>query len=137
MVEFINNTSIDELNKIFDEITLIDRDHLPSIDELVRCDDILKELKISSTGGIKDWNTVLINAEGHPEIYKYGFKYMTNDKDFMQDHIFCTYSYLINLDRNLFVIKSSYGVALFDLNNIPSDWIYDAKIQMGIFEKDI
>ena len=137
MVDFINNTSIKELNEIFDEITFIDFDNLPSMEELFRCHNILCDLNLSSKGSIKDWDNILGVAEWNPEVYKNGFKYMTDDKEFMSDKFFCEYSYLINLDKNLFVINCNNGIAMFDLDNISSDWIDNAKIQMGIFEKEI
>jgi hypothetical protein len=137
IVEFLNNTSIEELNKIFDSIVLIDKDNLPTVEELVKCDKILKDLNIKTENGIKNWNDIFISAEGHLEVYQKDFKYMTDDIDFMTDPISCEYSYIINLDRNLLVIRTKNGIALFDLDNIPEDWIYDSKLQMGIFEKNI
>lgn len=137
IVSFLNSTSIEELNKIFDSIILLDINNLPGVEELKRCDNLLKELNLETSDGIKNWNNILASAEGHPEVYKKNFNYMTDDIDFMTDPISCNYAYMINLDRNLFVIRSKNGIALFDLDNIPDDWIYDAKLQMGILEKNI
>ena len=49
---------------------------------------------------VEDWYCLLRNAQGNPDVYKNGLKYMIDNQDFIYDSLFCEYAYIINLSTN-------------------------------------
>lgn len=130
MVDFIRTTNKEELNKIFDKIILVEQTDKPNKKQNKEITQFLidygleNEHDINHFGsGDRDWYYILSNCQGHPEFFKYGLRYMTNDKDFLDDHLFCEYAYLIDLDNDKFIIKSDDREVRYDLDNIPENWI--------------
>ena len=98
VAEFCKNTSIAEMNEIFDKIVLVDEMGKPTKKQIDECIKFYNEGV--STGSVEDWYCLLREAQGDLNAYKSGLKYMIDSSDFIQDSLFCEYAYIINLDTN-------------------------------------
>ena len=98
MVKFCKETLVEKLNEIFDNIVLVNGNDTPTKKQINECikyyDDGV------STGSVNEWYCLLRDAQGNPDVYKDGLKYMIDDSDFIQESLFCEYAYIINLDTN-------------------------------------
>lgn len=98
MVRFCKETSITEMNDIFDRIILVSNDNRPTQQQIDEC---IKYYNGNvSEQSIFDWYCLLRDAQGNPNVYKNGLKYMIDDSEFIKDSLFCEYAYIINLDTN-------------------------------------
>lgn len=97
MVEFCKTTSVEEMNKIFDRVVLVEEGSTPTKEQIVECAEFYNGSV--STGQIEDWYCLLRNAQGNPNVYKHGLKYMIDNQGFIKDSLFCEYAYIINLDE--------------------------------------
>jgi len=146
IVDFIKTTSIDELNQIFDKITLVDGNSKPTEEQIKECINI-EELYLSKNEDKNyDWYWLLRNSQGDLNIYKGNLKYMIDNKGFIKDSLFCEWGYIINLDDNILEIyrglitsrnsrNNRYWtlkhngycaceiIKTFPLNNIPDNWL--------------
>lgn len=98
VVQFCNETSIEEMNEIFDRIILVDEDSKPTVEQIEECMEYYN-------GGVstrtpEDWYCLLREAQGNLSVYKNGLKYMIDNGDFIKNSLFCEYAYIINLDTN-------------------------------------
>jgi len=130
MVDFVNSTSKEELNKICDSIILVEQTDKPNKEQDIEISKFLEENGLENEhevknfgNGERDWYYILRNCQGLPQFFKNGLRYMTNDKEFIDDHLFCEYAYLIDLDNDKFIIKSDDREVIYDLENIPDNWI--------------
>lgn len=98
MVTFCKNTSVEEMNKIFDRIVLVDEHSKPTKQQIEECAQYYDGSVASQS--VEDWYCLLRNAQGNPNVYKDGLKYMIDSQDFIKDSLFCEYAYIINLDTN-------------------------------------
>ena len=98
IVEFCKTTSIEEMNEIFDRIILVDEHTTPTQTQVIECIEYYDGSV--SVGSPEDWYCLLRNAQGNPNVYKHGLKYMIDNNDFIKDSLFCEYAYIINLDTN-------------------------------------
>lgn len=98
MVRFCKETSIKELNEIFDKIILVDELSKPTKEQIAECIEFYDGTVSNQTPN--DWYCLLRNAQGNPSAYKNGLKYMNDCGDFIKDSLFCEYAYIINLDTN-------------------------------------
>lgn len=98
MVKFCKETSLKELNEIFDKIILIDEMGKPTTEQIEECKEYYDGTVSNQTPD--DWYCLLRNAQGNPNAYKNGLKYMNDCGDFIKDSLFCEYAYIINLDTN-------------------------------------
>lgn len=98
VVRFCKETSIEEINEIFDRIVLVDNGTPPTKEQIVECIGYYN----SSVSERKpeDWYCLLREAQGNLNAYKSGLRYMIDDHDFIKDSLFCEYAYIINLDTN-------------------------------------
>lgn len=98
VVRFCKETSIEELNEIFDRIVLVNEGDKPTKAQVLECIEYYN----GSVGNqsIEDWYCLLRNAQGNPDVYKHGLKYMIDNQNFIYDSLFCEYAYIINLDTN-------------------------------------
>lgn len=96
MVDFCKNTTIDELNEIFDRIILVNEDEKPTAKQIKEC----KKFYNGDVGeqSVDDWYCLLYEAQGDLNAYKNGLKYMTDNHNFIKDSLWCEYAYIINLD---------------------------------------
>lgn len=130
MVDFIKSTPISELHEIYDHIQLVNQSDIPNRKDKKAILKFLKKHNLENTykpenfgNGKKDWYYLLKETQGHPEFYKQGLNYMTDDKEFIEDNLFCEYAYLIDLDNNDLIIRSDEKEVRFDLENIPDNWM--------------
>ena len=98
MVEFCKSTSIKEMNEIFDRIVLVDENGKPTKKQITECIEYYNG-NVSSQK-VEDWYCLLREAQGNPNVYKHGLKYMVDNQGFIKDSLFCEYAYIINLDTN-------------------------------------
>ena len=97
MVEFCQTTSFEEMNKIFDRIVLVDEHTKPTKTQVKECIEYYDGSV--SVGSPEDWYCLLRGAQGEPNVYKNGLKYMIDNHDFVKESLFCEYAYIINLDE--------------------------------------
>lgn len=98
VVKFCKETTIAEMNEIFDRIVLVDELSKPTRAQIMECIEFYNG--DVSTQSADDWYCLLRNAQGDLNVYKHEFKYMTDGNDFIKDSLFCEYAYIINLDTN-------------------------------------
>lgn len=142
IVEFIRSTPIELLNDIYDQIILVDKDSKPTEEQINEC--IKWYNSRVSTQSIHDWYCLLRKAQGNPEAYKEGLRYMIEANDFIKDSLWCEWGYIINLDNKTFEVYKGFQkepnnnryackddngyyncklVGEFPLDNIPENWI--------------
>ena len=98
VVEFCKNTSITEMNEIFDRIILVNESNEPTEEQVNECMEFYDGSV--STGSVREWYCLLRETQGNLTPYKHGLKYMIDSCDFIKDSLFCEYAYIINLDTN-------------------------------------
>lgn len=96
MVTFCKETSLDEMNEIYDRLILVNKSEKPTSEQVEEC-------KRYYSGDVsnnmpEDWYCLLRNTQGEPNEYKNGLRYMIDDHDFIKDSLFCEFAYIINLD---------------------------------------
>lgn len=88
-----------EMNKIFDNIIMVDETNFPSDEQIGECKKYLDDSVGEQTE--EDWYCLLRNTQG--DLFPYaedGLKYMIDNQDFILDSLWCEYAYIINLDTN-------------------------------------
>lgn len=153
ILDFVENTSIPIMNKIFDKIELVREDDIPTIEQIENCQDFT-DLSVSSQN-IIDFYCLLRKAQGDLNAYKTNLKYMIDSRDFLGDSLFCEYGYIINLDKN--VLEFYKGFNKVPQNNryskfadekekykecklvaeYPLTEIYEGKITLDNMEEDL
>lgn len=121
VVKFIRETSIEEMNKIFDKIILVDEDFPATQEQIEECIEYAS-LNVASNK-ISDWYCLLRKAQGNLFAYKEGLRYMIHSKGFL-DNTWCEWKYIIDLDSGVLEIHDGDTITgIFDLKEIPTDWI--------------
>lgn len=143
IVKFIKNSTIEELNDIFEKIILVNEKDIPTDEDVELYEDYLEDA--FSYNELRNWRVLLRDIEGDLELYKEEVKHMIDNKEGLKDSLWCDYGYIINLDTNELEIyrggqespsKNRYSTELpndsgyyncrlvhvFSLNNIPSNW---------------
>lgn len=98
VVKFCKETSIEDMNKIFDKIILVDENAKPTETQIANC--IKYYDGRVSTQSVEDWYCLLRDAQGNLNVYKDGLRYMIDSQEFIKDSLFCEFAYIINLDTN-------------------------------------
>ena len=98
MVGFCKETSIEEMNEIFDRIILVNAESKPTKKQIEECQQYYNGNVGDCT--IEGWYCLLRETQGDPNVYKDGLRYMIDNHDFIKDSLFCEYAYIINLDTN-------------------------------------
>lgn len=97
IVQFCQQTSIEEMHEIFDRIILVDENSKATAKQIKECIEYYDEHVSTQTP--TEWYCLLRNAQGNPNVYKAGLKYMIDNQNFIKDSLFCEYAYIINLDE--------------------------------------
>ena len=143
IVDFIRNTTIEEMNEIFDRIIMVDENDKPTAEQIAECITYYNDMV--STGSVDDWYSLLRNAQGDLNAYKNGLRYMIDNSDFIKYSLFCEWAYIINLNDNVleiykgfqkspqynryYIEESDSGyyncrlLVKFPLDNIPENWL--------------
>lgn len=153
ILDFVENTSIPIMNKIFDKIELVREDDIPTIEQIENCQKYTN-LDVSNKS-IMDFYCLLRNAQGDLNAYKTDLRYMIDSKEFLGNSLFCEYAYIINLDKN--VLEFYKGFNKVPQNNryskfadkkeeykeckllaeYPLTEIYEGKITLDNMEEDL
>jgi hypothetical protein len=96
MIEFVQDNSDENLNAIFDKIEMVEESSTPTEEQKKECEK-WTSLAVSSQS-TDDWYCLLRNAQGVPEEFNKGLKFMTNGEGFLRDSLFCEHAYVLNLD---------------------------------------
>ena len=115
VMEFIKETSDEELKKIADNIVLVDGDKTPTTAQKKAVRDfekangtVVSDISVS-TRTLDDWYCLLRNAQGELEMYKKGLEYMISSESFLQDSLFCEYAYIINIDTGMLEVYFGFN----------------------------
>lgn len=95
MVDFIINTDVEKMNRMFDRIIMVNESDMPTKQQL---EEIKLYLQADSN---EDWYSALRQAQGTLDYHKKGLRYMTNSSDFIAYGNSCEFAYVINLDDNV------------------------------------
>jgi hypothetical protein len=98
--KFVTKHDADKLNEIFNGLIMIDSDNdvKPTPEQIEEC---MKYTDLSvSNQSVDDWYCLLRDAQGNPEAYAEGLKYMEEYSTFLKDSLFCEWGYVINLTTN-------------------------------------
>lgn len=117
IVKFINETTKEEMEQIFDKIILVDDKNDATDEQNMECEKWFA----SFTHGEKNyWYDLLMLMEGNLRLYKEGVLHMLNAKSRYVD-----YKYIINLDNNEFEIykndletKAEKLIAVYQLDKV-------------------
>ena len=96
MVTFCKETSLDEMNEIYDRLILVNENDKPTQEQIEECKRYYNGDVSCKTP--EDWYCLLRNAQGDLDAYKNGLKYMIDSCGFIKDSLWCEYAYIINLD---------------------------------------
>jgi len=99
IAEFAMETSVEELNAIYDKLILIDRSSTPTLAQIEEC-QWWASLNVS-TREMNNWICLLWLAQGDFTALKSNLRYMVDYQGFIKDSLFCEYAYIINLDDNV------------------------------------
>ena len=106
MAKYCASHTLDELNKIFDAIVLVQEDSKPTIEQKKICKDMgLVDLGVS-TGSMDDWYCLMRDAQGDPMVWDKFIRaghspFMIDNHLCMEPDSWCEYAYVINLDKNV------------------------------------
>ena len=104
VVEFCKNHTIEELNKLYDKIVLVnERNDIPNADQIKHCvDNGWCDLSVSNQS-TDDWYCLLRNIQGDLEELNKAKEqaYMIDNHNFIKDSLWCEYAYIINLDDKI------------------------------------
>lgn len=96
MVTFCKETSLDEMNEIYDRLILVNENDKPTQEQIEECKRYYNGDVSCKTS--EDWYCLLRNVQGYLDAYKNGLKYMIDSCGFIKDSLWCEYAYIINLD---------------------------------------
>lgn len=155
IVRFCKETSIQEMNEIFDRIELVDESMSPTPEQIERNKDhFVPAILDNGSKTMHNWYWLLRGAQNGLDAWKNGLIYMIDSAQFLQDSLFCEWAYVINLDKNVLEVYKGFQktpqrnryyraesydedsdyyncalIAEFPLNNIPENWIEVCKKQ--------
>ncbi len=106
VLEFIKNVSVEDMERAYDRIELVDWDSEPTEAQVVEC---MKFLELGVSGqSPKDWYCLLRNAQGNLYVYLSELRYMFDNRHFLKDSLFCEWGYVINLDKKVLEVYRGF-----------------------------
>lgn len=112
IIEFIMKNNIEKMNKIFNSITMVKHDDVPTVDQLKTLEEYFgSRIDIRKVKDMED----LIGTNQYITDFQKGFPFMLDNENFMGDSLFCEYAYIINLDDN--TLEVYYGFNMIPQNN--------------------
>lgn len=110
IIDFCLEATIDEMNKIFDQIVMVqdteNPQDQPTPEQIKEC---MKYFDGNvSTGQPTEWYALLRNSQGDLNAYKRGLRYMIDSSDFIKDSLFCEWGYIINLSTNMLEVYKGF-----------------------------
>lgn len=123
IVKFVRETSVGELNEIFDRIIMVEEDSKPTVEQIN--ESIIYYDDRVSTGQIDEWYALLRHSQGDLAVYKKGLRYMIDNSGFINDSS-CQWAYLVNLDEHMLEVYQGFQdepLIEFTLDHIPSNWV--------------
>ena len=112
IIEFIMKNNIEKMNKIFNSITMVKHDDVPTVDQLKTLEEYFgSRIDIRKVKDMED----LISGNQYITDFQKGFPFMLDNENFMGDSLFCEYAYIINLDDN--TLEVYYGYNMIPQNN--------------------
>jgi len=108
--KFIKKHSVEEMNEIFDRITMVSNKIFPTEKQIEECRKYT-DLGVSEQS-TKDWYCLLRHAQGNLEAYSEGLKYMEDDVSFIKNSLMCEWGYVINLTTNRLEIYRGFQTKL-------------------------
>lgn len=119
ILDFVKETSLDELKAIAERIQLVNEDVKPTVEQIKKY-SALKNLNVSS-GDPFEWYVLLRNSQGEPQMYRdNGLDVMIDSASFLLDSLFCEYAYIINIDTGMFEFYEGF-------NEVKGTGRYDSK----------
>jgi hypothetical protein len=106
VAEFVLNTTLNEMNHIFDNIIMVDSDTTPTDAQIHECWEFYDPSV--STRKPQEWYALLRQSQGDLNFYKHGLKYMIDSANFIEDSLFCEWAYIINLDTNVLEVYEGF-----------------------------
>ena len=101
---FAQNHSLDDLKKIAKSLQLVSDDIKPTQEQINHCTEMQTVNLDVSERSTDDWYCLLHNAQGRPEMYADGLKFMLDSRDFLKESLWCEWVYIIDLDREMFQV---------------------------------
>lgn len=98
IVEFCKQTTIAEMNEIYDRIILVPELEKPTDEQAAELSKILGQGL--SEPQKEEWYSALRMYQGDLHPYKKGLRYMADASEFIKGSLWCEYAYIINLDTN-------------------------------------
>jgi hypothetical protein len=86
----------EEITRIARAIQIIDSSVPPTSEQKREC-AAFTNLRVSNQSD-DDWYCLLREAQGELEPYAQGLRYMSDNKAFLADSLFCEYAYIVNCD---------------------------------------
>ena len=107
VLNFIRGTATKELRQIAKRIKLVSKDKPATMKQVEDCIE-MSDTTVNN-GKLTDWYVLLRKAQGNPNVYKDGLKYMINGAKFLADSLFCEWAYIINLDKEVLEIYVGFN----------------------------
>ena len=105
VLNFCANNTIENLEKFFNKIELVDESSKPTEEQIKKCVEAGYYNGVVSTKSVDDWYCLLRNLQGNFDEYQDLIDndevktiFMTDGISFIKDSLFCEYAYIINLD---------------------------------------
>lgn len=107
IVKSLSSSNIAELQKTYDNITLVDGNSKPTEEQVKEC--LAYWDNGVSTGSVEEWYSLIREAQGNMDAYlREGLKYMIDGQDFLKDSLFCEWAYIVNLDSNVLEVYKGF-----------------------------
>ena len=100
IVEFIKTTKVEKQREIAEGIQMVDESKKATLAERRLIGDKFPDVvNLDESSREKtDWHCLIREAQGNFDLYKKGFPFMIENRNFLKDSAFCEWAYIINMD---------------------------------------